>query len=122
MGSRARKMDEGNESSDELPSPKSQSSPKVPYSGVALRHAGEVITGLWIGDIRSVSYIEELVHIMSTRHNEQQSPYRKDGKINVTITIISVMSSVNLLQYVSDLLKEKQTQLKDTQYLQQERN
>jgi hypothetical protein len=82
----------------------------------ALRHAGEVIPRLWVGDIRSVSYIEDLVTI-STRNCHRSIEVQEKPKHTVTVTVISVMSSVKLLKYVSDLLEQKQEQLMNDQQL-----
>lgn len=71
-----------------------------------LRHAGEVLPGLWVGDIRSVSFIDDLVR-MSAKNEENQKP-------SATITVISVMSSTNLLKYLADLLEGKQKQMQQS--------
>ena len=84
------------------------------------RHAGEVIPGLWVGDIRSVSYIDDIIqtstnapiHLATT----QNKVNRKNSNTNVRLTVISVMSSMNLMNYVADLLREKQKDLQNKQH------
>lgn len=80
------------------------------------RHAGEVIpgSGLWVGDIRSVSYIEDIVQI-STNTHIHHGKIQKNSNTSVRVTIVSVMSSVNLMKYVADLLGEKQRDLQNKQ-------
>ena len=62
-----------------------------------------------MGDIRSVSFIKNLVRLSIKRyHLDDAKGNTGEQKANVTVTVISVMSSVNLLKYVADLLEEKQ--------------
>lgn len=96
----ARSRDE--EPKNETAPSKTRSSKSIVPQDI-LRHAGEVIPGLWVGDIRSVSYIEDLVWLSLRKRQPQQEQIH-----NVTVTVISVMSSSNLLKYVTDLLDEKQ--------------
>lgn len=80
-----------------------QSDSKSKTPDAVLRHAGEVMPGLWVGDIKSVSFINDLVRMSTKAIQDNQKPM-------VTITVISVMSSTNLLKYVADLLEGKQKQ------------
>lgn len=81
--------------------------PEPATAQCARRHAGEIIPRLWVGDIRSVSFIEDLLRISTAFEKEPT---------NAIVTVISVMSSANLLQYVSDLLTEKQKHLQQSRY------
>ena len=85
----------------------------------ALRHAGEVIPGLWVGDIRSVSCIDDLVQISTSRCRGPNQNDQARGRA-VTITVISIMSNENLIKYVADLLEQKQKHYLDKQQVQNE--
>ena len=87
--------------------------------GAALRHAGEVIPGLWVGDIRSVSYIDDLVQMSRDRCSGPDQNVRERGR-DVRITVISIMSNKNLINFVADLLEQKQKYYLDKQQLQNE--
>eukprot|EP00804_Cyclotella_cryptica_P023947 CCRYP_010075-RA/>CCRYP_010075-RA protein AED:0.06 eAED:0.06 QI:360/1/1/1/0/0/2/190/276 len=100
----------GSPRKDELSLSKLPCAPKVSSSAAALRHAGEVIPNLWVGNIRSVSLIEELIR-MSTercaRHLENRKQDRTKQRAAVTLTVISVISNPNLLKFVADSLDER---------------
>ena len=97
-----------------------QSQPRLSISVSALRHhAGKVIPGLWVGDIRSVSFIKNLVRLSIKRyHLDDAKGNTGEQKANATVTVISVMSSVNLLKYVADLLGKKHKLFEENKQLQ----
>ena len=64
---------------------------------------GEVITGLWVGNLLSVSKMLKLLH---------ESSSNKEKEIH--LTIISVLSNTNLIRLVSDILEQNRLKQRST--------
>lgn len=103
---------------EELTSTKPSCAPKVSASVMALRHAAEVIPNLWVGDIRSVSYMEDLVRMSSKNCAREQDRVKRGAA--VTFTVISVVSNPNLLKFIADSLDQKRRYFLNRQHLRNE--
>lgn len=66
--------------------------------------AGEVLPGLWIGNLMSVSHLDNLSQ-QSTSSDISSS--NKSLRKNVIITVISVLSNPNLIRFATDALEQQ---------------
>ena len=86
-------------------------SPEVLSRHMPQSSAGQVLSGLWIGNLMSVSHLDDIIH--STVSNSNTS-LLSDNKKTVVITVITVLSNPNLIRLATDLI-EKQRKKKDTE-------
>ena len=75
--------------------------------------AGQVLSGLWIGNLMSVSHLDDIIQQSMTLCSDSNTSSLSDNKKEVVITVISVLSNPNLIRLATDLIK-KQRNKKDT--------
>jgi len=76
--------------------------------------AGKVLSGLWIGNLMSVSHLDDIIqHSTPSCCSDSNTSSSSDNKKEVVITVISVLSNLNLIRLATDLI-EKQRKKKET--------
>ena len=88
-------------------------SPEVLSRHMPQKSAGQVLSGLWIGNLMSVSHLDDVQQSM-TLCSDSNTSSLSDNKKEVVITVISVLSNQNLIRLATDLI-EKQRKMKDTE-------
>ena len=84
-------------------------SPEVLSRHMPQSSAGQVLSGLWIGNLMSVSHLDDIIHRTVSDSNTSSL---SDNKKTVVVTVISVLSNPNLIRLATDLI-EKQRKKKD---------
>mgnify|MGYP000689740483 CR=1 FL=1 len=86
-------------------------SPEVLSRHIPQSSAGQVLSGLWIGNLMSVSHLDDIIST-TPRSGSNTSSVSDEKKKDVVITVISVLSNPNLIRLATDLI-EKQRNKKD---------
>jgi len=89
-------------------------SPEVLSRHMPQKSAGQVLSGLWIGNLMSVSHLDDIIQQSTMLYSDSNTSSLSDIKKEVVITVISVLSNPNLIRLATDLI-EKQRKMKDTE-------
>ena len=90
-------------------------SPEVLSRHMPQSSAGQVLSSLWIGNLMSVSHLDDIIHQSTTVCSDSNTSSLSDNKKEAVITVITVLSNPNLIRLVTDLI-EKQRKKKDMEY------
>jgi len=71
--------------------------------------AGQVISGLWIGNLMSVSHLDDIIHQSMTFCSDSNTSSLSNNKKEVVITVISVLSNPNLIRLATDLIEKQRS-------------
>ena len=88
-------------------------SPEVLSRHIPQSSAGQVLSGLWIGNLMSVSHLDDIIST-TPRSGSNTSLVSDEKKKDVVITVISVLSNPNLIRLATDLMG-KQRNKKDAE-------